>query len=652
MLSGFLGVGMMAVAALQTGSCPVSGEMTGYTVHRAELHDPFAFLRGRSVSTVTRTGIDRLVGKPFDALAIEKVWNAINAETEAPATSQTWVSAFYAETKYENCEAHHVDVVFTVLSAAISTTLAPAFEWNVRDPMSSSLVGSADRLRSISIAPRVSFDRARELSGGVDARATWGTAGALFNSASVTAVGSSESHFVSAALSGSHDSAQSWLRRFSWDLSYNDRSDPAGETHLTDRRWQGVVAAASRADDGVVARGAALVAGGRSEGGFTGAQLAPNTVDEADFTSATFAGGVTGRWAHHALAASYAFILGARGSGFSGDWRKQLAEVSDDFWSPIGDHRLVELEQRLSAGRLDTLGIVPVSERFFAGNGSAALTLTDGWELPTNPVIRSVPTNAFFQTANGAGGDRFLAYNATVGVTAWRLPLVPATVYADHDIRRNLDAQLVSARSLLEIFYRTKDSHFAATLAQVKEASTILDGLATNPSNTDACKDTLTSSRSAVKHALGDKSASAYGWVIELLPDGNNALADVTSACQVKTLDEVAARIASNMDAIDKPGAAARASADTGYAGRAISLIMDQLNMTSISPVGVFDVMHLGPATSSEAGGTRYGVGGGVRLTLASTVSFTATYAVNPHRQSGESSGAFVFALTMRNLFD
>ena len=43
--------------------------------------------------------------------------------------------------------------------------------------------------------------------------------------------------------------------------------------------------------------------------------------------------------------------------------------------------------------------------------------------------------------------------------------------------------------------------------------------------------------------------------------------------------------------------------------------------------------------------------GGGIRLTLVSTVSFTAGYAVNVHPHPGEGTGAFFFSLTSRNLF-
>jgi hypothetical protein len=50
-----------------------------------------------------------------------------------------------------------------------------------------------------------------------------------------------------------------------------------------------------------------------------------------------------------------------------------------------------------------------------------------------------------------------------------------------------------------------------------------------------------------------------------------------------------------------------------------------------------------GADAERDRGGTRYAVGGGIRLTLVSTVSVTATYAVNPQRRPGEGSGAGLF---------
>jgi len=182
----------------------------------------------------------------------------------------------------------------------------------------------------------------------------------------------------------------------------------------------------------------------------------------------------------------------------------------------------------------------------------------------------------------------------------------------------------------------------------------------------------LRSARSAADHALTDKPFQAYGWVKEMLQDGENALASVVSACGVDLvaklkgaggfttnlesasgdLGRLASAIETGFTAVDTGKSAARAAGDLRYAERALGVIVKEMNITSVSPVFVFDVAHVGPAGTDPHNGTRYAVGGGIRLTLVSTVSVTATYAVNPRRRPGEGSGALVFSLTTRNLFD
>jgi hypothetical protein len=82
-----------------------------------------------------------------------------------------------------------------------------------------------------------------------------------------------------------------------------------------------------------------------------------------------------------------------------------------------------------------------------------------------------------------------------------------------------------------------------------------------------------------------------------------------------------------------------------------LDVITKQMSITSISPVFVFDAARLGPQPVGPYAGNRYGVGGGIRLTLLSTISFTTGYAVNVNPRPGEGTGAFFFSLTSRNLF-
>lgn len=72
--------------------------------------------------------------------------------------------------------------------------------------------------------------------------------------------------------------------------------------------------------------------------------------------------------------------------------------------------------------------------------------------------------------------------------------------------------------------------------------------------------------------------------------------------------------------------------------------------MISVSPVFVFDMARLGPRRINDSGGLRYGVGGGVRFTLASHVNVTVGYAANPDRRPWESRGAWFASLDFLDL--
>jgi hypothetical protein len=175
----------------------------------------------------------------------------------------------------------------------------------------------------------------------------------------------------------------------------------------------------------------------------------------------------------------------------------------------------------------------------------------------------------------------------------------------------------------------------------------------------------------AVRHAIADKRPQAYGWVQQLLPDGDDALADVSSACgdlvvklralaidttaieaALKTVAIHDAQIQQQFGLINNAAAQIKAVNDMAYVQRTINIITKEMNITSISPVAIFDAARIGPNSVGPYRGTRYAVGGGVRFTLVSTVSVTAGYAFNLHRRPGEGAGAFFFTLTTRNLFE
>src|SRR5262249_8152090 len=142
-----------------------------------------------------------------------------------------------------------------------------------------------------------------------------------------------------------------------------------------------------------------------------------------------------------------------------------------DLWLPFSDHRVFELEQQITLGRLQAPGTIPAAVLFLGGATQNALDVADDWQIRTTPVIRSIPANQMATERVGLGGDGFMSYNATAAVTVWGKPVVPTELLNDPEFTSQLTAQLTSARSALDVIYRADDPNFHAI-------ETRLDGLA------------------------------------------------------------------------------------------------------------------------------------------------------------------------------
>jgi hypothetical protein len=94
----------------------------------------------------------------------------------------------------------------------------------------------------------------------------------------------------------------------------------------------------------------------------------------------------------------------------------------------------------------------------------------------------------------------------------------------------------------------------------------------------------------------------------------------------------------------------AEANQTVNYIGRIVNVFFNELNLVSLSPVLMLDVADIGSKRRPLGDDLRSGVGLGVRLGLVN-VDFTVGYSVNPEPRRGEARGAFVFMLTINDLF-
>ncbi len=99
-------------------------------------------------------------------------------------------------------------------------------------------------------------------------------------------------------------------------------------------------------------------------------------------------------------------------------------------------------------------------------------------------------------------------------------------------------------------------------------------------------------------------------------------------------------------DSIDISEAESLADEDMKLVEASLDSFVNELNWLAVSPVGIFDAAQVFPDKS----GMRFGVGGGVRLSL---VNFNVTlgYAFNPNRRPGEGRGALFFTMDVTDVF-
>jgi len=165
-----------------------------------------------------------------------------------------------------------------------------------------------------------------------------------------------------------------------------------------------------------------------------------------------------------------------------------------------------------------------------------------------------------------------------------------------------------------------------------------LDGLLKEP-NSATCEDELNCSLlTDLRNNLG-----------ELIGALDAAHADAESRQAKAIRDSLAAqqpRLVTELNGLDFSEAVRLADADMQAIEPVLNSFLHEINIIAINPVGIFDVARIWP----DQFGTRYGIGGGVRVSLVN-FNVTVGYAVNPHPHFQEGRGAFVFSMDISDLF-
>src|SRR5208283_3303312 len=146
----------------------------------------------------------------------------------------------------------------------------------------------------------------------------------------------------------------------------------------------------------VLARFGGLLQGGNMQSAVPGGLLPPQTVSNAAYGLLRGYAGLSSRTSHNVFSVSYGLELGSVGPSARVDWRKHIGDVADEFWVPIGDHKPLEVESRFTIGGIQAPHSIPLSARFFGGNGGGgngdeAFIPGDSWQIRDAPVIRAIP---------------------------------------------------------------------------------------------------------------------------------------------------------------------------------------------------------------------------------------------------------------------
>ena len=603
-----------------------------------------------------------------------------------------------------------LDVVYHVYTLGFAPYLSRVFE-RKNDELSRSVIETPGtrRLARYFLQPFIGYDPSRRFYGGgslsigTSGRGRQGRQGRpdapygnLLDRINVSGFGSSASAQIRLDASGARDFASGSIAHSEWDLRYLYSNEPGRSFEINQGLLSAQIFAAThpRGDREVVLR-----FGGAIEGGHKQTDLRPTDLQSSDLASTRYGAlkvflGASMRSGAHAFKGSYGLKLGQAGDRFRVDFVKQIFDVAYQARVLPHDHRPVSVDARFTAGVIHQVNQLPAAERFFGGNIEQHFTSSDSWTIGSGPFIRSFPQNGLTRVAgvHTVGGDRFFSANLTMAATVWGIPLIPPVVLEDPELGPAFELAMSAAESSLQNDYVSGSRRFREIAARVRAIPTRLDEVAQTLARVEGqrpstqirdqvaeCRIELETVAETTRATIQDldtdraKTADvrklAVGFPTRTPPIASyledltvelatlRGLLDQVMAAEVDNRIESLAilrrTIASEFQAFEKSvdfeDAARRAQREMRYPRRVINDLMREANLIAISPVVVFDAARIWQR-GTGSGDTRYGVGGGVRVSIVS-FDITAGYAWNVSRLPGERRGAWLVTLELSNLF-
>jgi len=680
-----------SVARLIAGEGCRPNLLEQYTVRKVTLNHPLHFLHSiEKQLDAVRPKLRVKAGARFSTADASADRKTIYDQFPPPSDLSTPVSFQDASATVTNCVGGQLDVDYFVFSSQFLPVLTGSIESRRRETTSPQNSVHVAPPKLFQLTPVVGYNSADGLFGGARFTIPQTVVGSgaakevLRPAVDLEAVASPSFHDASAALYGSA-TPTGFIRSVDWQLRFHSQSLPTGggiSLHQDSLIAQSAASSRAIGSAGLLFRFGGQIQGGNLQSGFQRSNLPAGTVPGAGYGALKLYSGLTFGTTHQSFSASYGFEVGGIRSELTNGWRKQLGDVSWDIWFPVHNHQPLQIETRFTAGALQSSAgaLIPVAEKFFGGNVQQNFVAGDNWDFRGNPVIRGIPAQHFFESAAGPGADRFYALNLTAAFATWHKPLVPAEITGDADFQDLVKKGWEQSEATDAAAYKAKDPHAAAMAKELPDVKTALDELAAavsaaNPgsgsavsASWSACNLAVIRARARIKTTVGvTDPVHLLGNLEDFTsePSGGKLLPAVLDACEAKlnaTLQNVAITAAdkkvrsvlntleTERAQISNDRALALAQHDLIYPKRVLRTILNDLNIWSVSPVGIFDVARIDPQPNNANGGLRYAPGAGLRLILVSHVNFTVGYARNLHRLPGEGTGALFFSMGITEL--
>jgi hypothetical protein len=697
-------------AAAEAQTCSHPDEPTfynGYTVREVRIESPLAFQPAvKSQLARLRPELQLQPNGIFSPESYSQGVERISERLRASgAEDELLFKVVVVVGDFKNCDegpARRLDVVYRVVSIGYSTYFSHTFEVKSEEVERPAVSGATNSTaRRLLIQPFAGYNRTRQGYGG--GKVLVRTPGGVFDSLRLVASGSSTSSDAELELIGARTLGKSLLNHLEYSLGYRYRDEPADGLRLREGKLAAQFFAASKplGAHKVVLRYGLSLEGGNQQTGPLIAPASEHALANSGYGSLKTYFGATMRASQWALAGSYGLQAGTHGASADVDFVKHLADVSftarllpggaaaTTGATPRGEfNKPFDIEARFTAGKIQRLGSIPVVERFFGGNEAQDFITGDDWRIRSAPFIRSIPQNRL--NAAGVlgpiGGTGFYSFNLTLARPVWGYPLVPRELRDDPEFDRQLQSQMKSARKTLALWHKTKLPAFRELLgnldtliANLNGLNSQLDSLSQNAQGDlsdqlDDAKDSVgfasftlgeilkranaTDPQSigegfnegdlviVLKNKIPGEVSESVNAVIETLRQ-NGAQQQATQLSSARdALQELQKKLLAAFQAIDNTAAERQADEDMAAVNPVLKAFLHELNLVSVSPVFIFDAARLWP----DRNGTRFGIGGGVRVTLVN-FNVTVGYAVNPNPRPREGHGALVFSMDITELF-